>query len=512
MNGSRGAKGSINDRLISMMYRNRYKKLQLDKSSFRKENKIKQKEFLSTLKYLDIDEIDETYRNLETKEQTLLEEVLTPTYDEDISINDSSLSTVNNISVSNNKESNIDVLHQASEKIIDADVYSEAFDFLEYDYYEIINKYTGVGALTEEIDPVKELEKIDNEVVIVDELNKFIDDSKKVIEEIKSELDEVRTQISDAHTEDQTRKIDERFNMLKVKIEELKRKYDVISEKYNFEDFEILASISMMSAIGNYRSEASLDEIAALVNYCKDEIESIDGIVIEEHKSVAISTELENKDEENKARDKNFKENKQGVMYLDEIEQQVAYEVGLQIDIIAEFERKLSKFEPSVRRVTERVYNTERMFGSFLRIAAGILTVPFSGRKVFGTILGLHLINRGVKGLNESLTPRVITREEIVNRYTSIEREILDSKDQVGEANRLVVDSIDQIIKFERNFKESFSQYAELIPEYKNLEKHIAELKGKLNEKRVIINTMEKDLDRQYGVNKVKVKKLKGVR
>jgi len=48
MNGGRGAKGSINDRLISMMYHNRYKLEQRKKEGYTKEEKAKQKEYIKT--------------------------------------------------------------------------------------------------------------------------------------------------------------------------------------------------------------------------------------------------------------------------------------------------------------------------------------------------------------------------------------------------------------------------------------------------------------------------------
>ena len=56
MNGGRGAKGSINDRLTSLMYRNRYKKLQLEKEAYSKTAKLREKEYLKSIQSFDIDD------------------------------------------------------------------------------------------------------------------------------------------------------------------------------------------------------------------------------------------------------------------------------------------------------------------------------------------------------------------------------------------------------------------------------------------------------------------------
>ena len=147
------------------------------------------------------------------------------------------------------------------------------------------------------------------------------------------------------------------------------------------------------------------------------------------------------------------------------------------------------------------------MFGSFLRIAAGILTVPFTGRQIFGTMLGTHLINRGLRQLRDSLNPEFVQTQEVRHRYQDIEREILNSKDYVKTTANLIDDSLYQIGELEEEFKLRFRQYTSLIPEYKEVEKKIESLKTSLAKKKEEVASMDKVLDRQYEENKVKVKR-----
>ena len=64
MNGGRGAKGSINDRLISIMYRNRYKLAEDKKAGYTVVAKEKQKEYLKFMQNFnypkDVSNLDST--------------------------------------------------------------------------------------------------------------------------------------------------------------------------------------------------------------------------------------------------------------------------------------------------------------------------------------------------------------------------------------------------------------------------------------------------------------------
>ena len=509
MNGGRGAKGSINDRLITMMYRNRYKRLQLQKEAYRKPNKIKEKEFLKSIADFDIDNIHFIYPGMEALEKTFLENVLTPNHNiPDVNPTGKGSRQLNEIKKLGDSNS-FEELHALSDKFIDVDIANEVFDFDKYYYYEIIAKYTGVGELESKnlIDPKREIEKVDDEVIIVEELTKFISESKVILEEVKSEIAEIKTMVNEQATQEQIAALEERYLKIKAKIEKLKKQYDVVKEKYDFDGFEILSSIKMMSAINDYKDKASLDELETLVDVCKDEINEISSVIIVEKASLGVGENIADQKQEIKSREAKFLENKRGVLYLDDLEKKIGAEAKVQQELMKELEKKLANFTTDVVTVRQVTHNTGKIFGSFLKVAAGILTVPFSGRRVFGTALGLYLISSGINGLRNSFNPHVTMSTEVVNRYTDIEREIINSQDHVKTAKYLIMNSIEQINKFDEEFKEKFSQYADLIPEYRQLERQIGELKTKLNRKKIEISIMSKDLDRQYEENKVKVRK-----
>jgi len=512
MNGGRGAKGSINDRLISIMYRNRYKKFELKKEAYAKEAKIREREYLKSVQSFDI---DDGTKILDEEDQTIVVDALKgvplgPSQDQ----NNTSVQTLEHVSksasnVSYGEVTTMDDLQALNKKIIQVDTATEVFDFDNYDYYEVINTHSKVAGVDDKdiIDVDREITKVEDEITIVDELEIFIEASKKTIEEIKGEIDSLRNDVKDQYTAEQIAKIQERYKKIKEKVDKLKSQYDAISKKYNFEDFHLLESITLMDAIDEYRDLATLDEVETLVEYCKDEIEQIDGIVVQQENITYASEELAEQKQAIKRRNEQFDKNRNGVIYLDDLEKRIAFEASEQRKLIEDIEKKLANFTTDVREVTDVVYHTERLFGSFLRIAAGILTAPFSGRNVFGSYLGVQLINRGVRDLRASLEPEYVRRTEIVHSYTSVESEILNSMDHVADTARVIDDSIEQLNKFDAEFKKKFKEFSGLIPEYGNLEKQISELKKKLVHKKVEVKTMQNDLNKQYEANKVKVKK-----
>ena len=172
MNGGRGAKGSINDRLISMMYRNRYKSFQLKKEAYAKEAKVREREYLKMFQTFDI--ADGTL-DLEEKEQAVVAEAL-----EGVALIPEEPKKGYSVENLNNISSSIDTvaygtptatssLHDLSERMVRIDPSTETFDLENLDYYQIINSQSKVAGLpsNEIIDVKKEITKVEDEITIV---------------------------------------------------------------------------------------------------------------------------------------------------------------------------------------------------------------------------------------------------------------------------------------------------------------------------------------------------------
>ena len=524
----RGAKGSLRDRLISILFRKRYEKFRLQREFYTKDNIEKKIEYIKYIKNFDInkiDKLDEEDKKVVRKLNFIIPVLPLNQKKVDIyipQVKDSKIdSNIDDYTKSGNK---IQELHNISEKIIntksqyelngreiEVDPETELFDFDKYDYYEIEDIKRGIDIKNppeedkEKIDIKVEEDKANDEKVIVEEIEKFIDESKIVLKEIKEEVEVIQDEVEKPYTLEQASELEKRSNALRSKIDNLKNKYDTIKEKYDFTDFAILDSIEFMDAVDDYTDKAKLDTVEVMVNVCKNEIDKIEGIVILKDQSVKVATDIEDKKEEIIDRTISFKKNKEETKKQERVEDRVAIELVEQRKILDDIKSRVEKIEV-VNIPQIHISGYGRMFASLLRVAAGIVTAPLSNRRIFGIAMGTALINKGLKGLRQGLT--IDQRSETVLKYEDLEREIINCKDKLEYTNLMLLDSIEQVDKLKEEFHDKFEKYIYLIPEYKDAMNKLDNLKKKLEQKHIEIKTIDKDLDLQRKKNNEKRRKL----
>jgi len=247
MNGNRGAKGSIKDRLISMLYRLRYQKKVLKEGNYTIDNKIKQENYLYNLKGF---EEKENINVLENKDINELDKI---NY------------TVNFKIQKKKGIDNIDL----------------KLDSIEYKSSE----------LDEKVNLKKEIRKTKDEIIILKEVDTFINKSIENISAIEKEL-YLKKKKSKEKNKD-TKELEQRYNELKQKVNKLKEQYEIIKDKYDLSEFSILQSIKLIDAIDDYKSIAKINEMEMMLKVCKKEISKIDSItiIVEENKKVGIDIE-----------------------------------------------------------------------------------------------------------------------------------------------------------------------------------------------------------------------------
>lgn len=509
MNGNRGAKGSVNDRVISYLYRKRYLEYLKKRESYTKEEREKAIEYLKRIKNFDI---DNNLSMLDEQDKEILEEAF---IDFNISNNTSNINK-NNISIDNNLTAidkdtmtiNSD-FENSSKQIEEFDPVNETFDFENYDYYEIINEKTGLSKVKDEdlIVVENEIEKRKDEKTILDELNEFKTDSLEVLLEIKSELEIIKSEIEKKYTQQDLEKLNEKFKELREKISKLREQYDTVKEKYDFEDFELLESIPLIDSIEDFKDRADLEEIELMVDVCKEEIESIDGIVIEDEKSIGVNNEITKKKKELVKRDNNYKNTKKETNTLVDKRKIIESKTNEELKKIIELENNISKIDTEVVKTKEYIYATGNILGSFLRIIGGILTKPLTNLNIFGMRLGNHLVNKGLRSLRESLIPTEVERIEFIDRYKDVEKEIFNAKDAVKSTMFLIDDSLEHVRFLKENYNYNLKKYELYIPEYTKLESMLDDLEKKLLANKDLVNNMNKTLDSQYEKNKQRVYK-----
>ncbi len=451
----RGAKGSIKDRLISMLYRYRYKKKKLKEEDYKVPSKEKQVKYLNKLQ--------------DFKEK------------EDISILDNT-----------DKKRLDDVKFNANFKVGVDDT------SVNIELSSIENK---TDELTDKLNIKKEIKKTKDEVIILKEVNNFIKKSIDTIEEIKTDVEELK-QKSKIKNKD-TKSTEEKYSKLKKKIENLKLQYDTIKDKYDLSEFSIIQSIKLMDAIDDYKSLASLNELDMMLNVCKKEINKIKSITIINESKKQIGSNIESVKEEQKSVKIKFNKSKEDINRLGSIEKDILYEIKYQEEVVNDMYDKASFYEKEISKKIETIGH-RKILSSLFRIAGGILTIPFTGKNLFGVALGSTMINKGLKEMNRSLE----TKEKIVvnYKYEDISKKISEVKDKVEYINLVLSDSLNEIKKLKNNYNNIFKGYDNILPEYKSVLESINALESKLIENQKKLNNMDKKLDKEKEMNKQKLK------
>jgi len=484
MDGNRGAKGSIKDRLISMLYRMRYKKKKLKEENYTIDNKEKQVNYINNLQEFSE---QENINILETKDKTALDEVkYTVNFKvrKKVGISDEQ---------QKNDKNNEVTLQPELDLITNVQNLDIKLDTIESKTSELDNK----------VNLKKEIKKTKEEIVILKEVDKFINDSKDNLNEINTELNEIKTDIKENNKP--AEEIEKRYNELKKKITKLKNQYYAVKEKYDLSEFSILESIKLMDSIDNYKTMASLNEVEMMVRVCKKEIEKIDSVTIVVEESKKAEDDIQDKKEsENKIRIK-FNKNKTKVNELKTFEEEIAYELKEQQEIVDEMYKKASYFKKEVSKKMEYIGH-KKIVSSLFRIAGGILTMPLTGSQLFGVALGSTMINKGLKEMNRKLEKR--ERIVINYKYEDISKQVEEVKDKIEYTNLILIDSLSEIKKLKNNFNEVYKDYKYILPDYLEMIEKVEALERRLIEQQTKLVKMDRKLEEEKEMNKQKLKKI----
>ena len=397
-------------------------------------------------------------------------------------------------------------LKQLGDKVIEVDVKKEKFDFDKYDYYII--------------EPVKK-KGIDTETIKdVEENKKFINTSKNLLNNVKKDIKKIDINLKypDTHKENLTREINNittSINKLKIELikldkvdtskldnfkipsneEELKKSYEIIDyyediinnkEKAN-NIVSTISNVSFKKSVGiNVNNNIMDNKTNKESNYS-----SIKNIKI-------YKTSKKNPDKKVESKKTIKVLNKfdgYKIRQLKRNEEIVKKDVDNASLIIDKMNKEVDKVTKEVSHITKTTGYT-RMIASCLRVATGILTLPFSKVNIFNITLGSALINRGLKDLRKGLETK--SEIKIDYKYEDLSNMIKATKDKTKLTELLIMDSLTEI----KSIKES-TYLGE------NNMKDLKKLEDNLNKKLKEIDKLNKKLNKQDERNKMKIKKVK---
>ena len=291
---------------------------------------------------------------------------------------------------------------------------------------------------------------------------------------------------------------------LREKVEKLKKQYDAVKEKYDLSEFSILESIKLMDNIKDYKNRASLNEMDMMVKVCKKEINKIQNITIEYKETQKVGDNIDKIKNDQKDIKIKFHKNEKDINKIIINEEEINDKIKTQEEIIEEMYKEASYFEKITRREMQYT-GFGKLLSSVLRIAGGILTLPFSGSRIFGVALGNTMINRGLKTLNSGLD--VESKTIVDYKYTDIAHKISEVKDKVEYTNLIINDNLNEIEKLKCNFAK-YKEYNNVLPNYEKMLRKIEVLEENLKLQQRKISSMDKKLDEEKKMNAKKMQKV----
>ena len=518
MDGNRGAKGSIKDRLISMLYRIRYAKKVKKEEEYEVAKKEKQVEYLQKLVRL---EETENIDVLDHKDKQELDKIkFTSTYmlnENNFKIAKKGISdelSSNNFKIVkkgiNGGSDEIEVtytnsLEQESTRSIKKGI---ALENQEINILDIVDlNLSNIEYQTTELDTKvnlkEEIKKTKNEIVILDEVSKFVIKSKQLVNEISDEVESLKQETKNKNQD--TEELEKRYKKLREKVDKLKAQYDAVKEKYDLSEFSILESIKLIDNIKDYKNRASINEMDMMLKVCKKEITKIESVTIEYKETKKVGEEIEEIKEEQDIVKVKFNRSKEKVQDLRDLEQNITDELDYQEKVIDQMYKEASRIEKLT--LEDFVYKGYKgMLSSMLRIAGGVLTLPFSGSKIFGVTLGNAMINRGLKMMNKSLYP-FERKTTVTYHYKDIASKINFVKDKIGYTNILIEDNLIEIKSLRENF-EKYKEYNKILPNYEEIMSKVDKMEINLKLQQEKISKMNKKLDEEKEINAKKIQKV----
>lgn len=362
--------------------------------------------------------------------------------------------------------------------------------------------------------PKEEIKKddYDNQTKLstLDEMEIMIKKNYYELENIKYELQIIKIE---KDNEVETKKIDEltqKLIELMKRLEELKKdffnkNYKDLYKGYTSDEYiNQLINEYKLAIKENDVNNASILQVKQIEEY----INIINEIINVEIEADKEKEKLDIKKEELDIRDTDFDKLKNDYKVVDKINDYVEKFVKEQDYIISDIEYKVknsTNITKSVEYKTELVVNYSKILTSTLLLATTNI-IPQTRR---GNLLKLGLIVGAIGNLSSVVKPRLKENKTIIKvTYTDYGREIESKIDSLDNVTLTINKAITDINDLRQTFEKEFKEYANLIPEYKDMIIKLSTIEKDLIVKKALIKDYNQKLDNTLNKNNVKVKSL----
>ena len=360
-------------------------------------------------------------------------------------------------------------------------------------------------------DELKQKNKNKLENSILKRINKIILDDKNDINSLKYKLYEIDKAIYSANDREQLDKLKKQFEIISDKIKKIKRDFEIIKESRYFEDYDQIENCFLIEEIDDFKFDNDWESIEFLSIKCKQQIESLEDIVIMCERAVDTSKKINKQNDQVKYFEDNTEIMNEQTNEMELISKKINDNIILQSKFIEDMNKKIGESQKNVK-VYYKFKGLNELANNSLLIGLGMYNFPriqkgrFRGLRF---LIGSFLMYNSIRGMLKFLSPEM--KKVTYIRYKDYTKELETESSRITFTHNLLNHSIKDISLLKSEFKDKFMEYQYQLPDYDVMFEKINKIEQQLKlQKKELIN-IDKNLELQKQKNKEYVKKIEKI-
>lgn len=370
----------------------------------------------------------------------------------------------------------------------------------------------GKKAIVSQSDKILNVKKDNNlEESIIKRINKIISDDKQDIDSLKYKLYEIDKEIYNSNDVEQLNKIRKQFEVINEKIEKIKKDFEIIKDNLDFEQYNELNNYFLIEEIEDFKFDSNLESIELLSLKCKQQIESLEDIVIVYENATRVSKKIDTQENTVEYFDKNSELINEKSEELDFVSKKINNNIELQNKFINDMNKKIGVAQKEVKifykyQGINELLNNTLMMGLGLYSYSSMRKPRFKGLKF---LIGSFLMYNSIRGMFKFLVPEAKRITYIY--YQDYAKELESESSRITMTHNLLNRSIKDIDILKREFKTKFMEYQYQFPEYDSMLEKIDKIKNQLKLQKKELDNIDKKVEEQKARNKEYVKRIEKI-
>lgn len=336
------------------------------------------------------------------------------------------------------------------------------------------------------------------------EFDVYFEQSKEKLNELKVEQDEIIKDIAFVFDSKELEEESILLDDLLEKLESMRKQFQILSESLNFDEIYRLGNTYFDDLVNKYASILDNDIIIRkqmdTIRNSSIYLEIVKSIKEMEEDNFNISLMCKMKKDESLNREKDFYLTSNKIQEIDDISKSITAFLEEEEKIIRDLDWKIKNAVSTYEQVQYIVDGNNRALRNLI---VAVAASNFIGNKGLKTAF---LVSETFRFMNAIMSVNFKEEKSMKLEVIDYSLEIEQALSDVDGVRRQLVDAKKQINDIFDYFNKNFREYADVIPEYKEVLVKMQFVMDVIIEQSELVELSNKDLENQHKVNYEKVK------